>query len=211
LKHEHTAEENTVSKLNTLDFYLRGRTRFLQTNNREITLDQARGKFIIMSDNADFDSRGLDYGSSDIQDEYNLSHNWDLYKKWLKVKNHLYKAQRGDGKTFYINYLSGASLFVRPYFVASGHITPGTSAPRLSTGVISIWYLKKAYPDFPRVSCQLGLCTIAFEGTNILARDHIKHYNGGRQKRTVGIIVADFPGEDLIHEIIRNNWILKHK
>lgn len=64
-------------------------------------------------------------------------------------------------------------------------------------------------PDFPRVNCFIGICTIAFEGTNILARDQIKRLNAKRQRRTPGIVIADFPGDDLIHEIIFSNWILK--
>jgi 1-phosphatidylinositol phosphodiesterase len=204
LKHEYNAADNSRNMLETLDAYLKGRNRFLQTNNRDVTLDQARGKFIIMSDNGWFDSRGIHYDSSNIQDAYSLNSNWDLYSKWEKVRDHLHRAKDGDSNTFYINYLSGSTGSF-PYFVASGHSNPGTSAPRLSTGRTTPGW-RNSYPEFPRVSCFIGICTIAFEGTNILARDRIRQFNRSKQRRTVGIIVADFPGDDLIEQIIRNNW-----
>lgn len=71
----------------------------------------------------------------EIQDEYHLSTNWDLYDKWTKVKDHLTNANNSDPsnrKTF-INFLSGSGGSF-PYFVASGQSSPGTNAPRLLTG-----------------------------------------------------------------------------
>jgi 1-phosphatidylinositol phosphodiesterase len=204
LKEDHTASGNSRSMLATLDDYLRSYNRYLRTSNPNINLNQARGKFIILSDNGAFHSRGIPYGRfSRIQDDYHLTTNWDLYKKWSSVKNQLDQARNGPKNVFYINYLSGSGGSF-PYFVASGHQNPGTSAPRLSTGLTTPAF-RRNYPDFPRVSCFIGICTIAFEGTNILARDRIRNFNSGSNRRTVGIIVADFPGDDLIAEIIRNN------
>lgn len=207
LKHEHDAAENSRSMLDTLDAYLRNYNTYLRNTNLDITLDQARGKFIIFSNNDEFNDRGIIYGECDIQDAYNLGSNWDLYDKWEKVKSHLNKALGGNQNTFYINYLSGSSEkfpYVFPYFISSGHSSPGTSAPRLSTGLTTPGW-KNSYPDFPRLDCFIGICTISFEGTNILARNVIKNSNKQNRKRTVGIIIADFPGEDLILEIVRNN------
>jgi 1-phosphatidylinositol phosphodiesterase len=203
LKHEHADVENTETKLQTLDKYLSRYNTYLRNTNRDITLDQARGKFIIMSDNSEFNSHGIVYGQSDIQDNYHLKTNWDLYNKWEKVKEHINKAANGNQNTFYINYLSGSGGSF-PYFVASGHSSPGTSAARLSTGRTTPGW-KNSYKDFPRVNCFIGICTIAFEGTNILSRKFIKDSNKQNQKRSVGIIMADFPGDDLINEIVRNN------
>jgi 1-phosphatidylinositol phosphodiesterase len=206
LKHEYTADEDTETRLTTLDKYLSRYNTYLKNTNRGITLDQARGKFIIFSDDSEFDDRGIVYGESDIQDSYHLETNWDLYGKWEKVKAQINNAANGNKDIFYINYLSGSGGSF-PYFVASGHSSPGTSASRLSTGRTTPGW-KNSYPDFPRVNCFIGICTIAFEGTNILARDVIKYLNSNNQQRTVGIIVADFPGEDLIEEIMSNNKLL---
>jgi 1-phosphatidylinositol phosphodiesterase len=203
LKNEHTDVENTETRLQTLDKYLSRYNTYLRNTNRDITLDQARGKFIIFSDDGEFNDRGIVYGQSEIQDAFDLQTNWDLYRKWEKVRVQLNIAANGNQNTFYINYLSGSGGSF-PYFVASGHSSPGTSAPRLSTGRTTPGW-KDSYPDFPRIDCFIGICTIAFEGTNILTRDAIKNLNKQNQKRTVGIIMADFPGDDLINEIVRNN------
>jgi 1-phosphatidylinositol phosphodiesterase len=203
LKHEHNADGNTETRLTTLDKYLSRYNTYLRTTSRDITLDQARGKFIILSNDSEFDDRGIVYGQSEIQDAFNLKTNWDLYGKWEKVKEHINKAANGNQNTFYINYLSGSGGSF-PYFVASGHSSPGTKAARLSTGRTTPGW--RSYKDFPRVNCFIGICTIAFEGTNILSRNVIKHsLNTRNQKRSVGIIIADFPGDDLINEIVRNN------
>jgi 1-phosphatidylinositol phosphodiesterase len=208
LKEDHTAAENSRSMLATLDEYLRRSNRYLRTSNPNTSLGQARGRFIILSDNAAFNSRGIPYGDfSYIQDEYALRTNWDLYRKWEYVRDHLNQARNGPTNIFYINYLSGSGGSF-PYFVASGHSSPGTNAARLSTGLTTPGW-RNSYPDFPRTSCFLGICTISFEGTNILARDRIKNFNGGSNRRTVGIIVADFPGDDLIWEVIRGNLLLQ--
>lgn len=203
LKHEHEEAENSRDKAATLAMYLKNRKRFLRSKDHAITLEQARGKYIILSDNDGFDEFGIIFESSNIQDDYNLRTNWDLYSKWEKVRDHLYRAKNGESTTFYVNFVSGSGGSF-PYFVASGHSSPGTKASRLSTGLTTPGW-RKSYPDFPRVNCFIGICTIAFEGTNILARDRIQQFNRESQRRTVGIIVADFPGDGLIHEIIQNN------
>ncbi|KAG8299047.1 hypothetical protein J6590_003016 [Homalodisca vitripennis] len=206
LKEEYDSEGNSRSIAETLQWYLyKHQGTYLKTNNRDINLGSARGKFIILSDNYQFDSFGLQYGQSNIQDNYNLGTNWDLYSKWESVKNQLENAKNGDPNTFYINYLSGSGGSF-PYFVASGHSSPGTSAPRLATGMTTPGWSSSS-PDFPRIDCFIGICTIAFEGTNTLTYDKIREYNENRggSRRTVGIIVADFPGDSLIDVIIRNN------
>jgi len=105
-----------------------------------------------------------------------------------------------------MNYLSGSGVGTShrlpfPYFVVSGHGHPATDANRLSTGrTTPAW---NSWPDFPRVNCFLGICTIAFEGTNTLTYGGI--LNGYYTKR-VGIIMTDFPGWDLINRIICLNY-----
>ncbi|KAG8329689.1 hypothetical protein J6590_081020 [Homalodisca vitripennis] len=204
LKEEYDAEGNSRSISETLQEYLnRYQGTYLRTDDRNINLGSARGKYIILSDNSQFDSFGLRYRESDIQDNYSLETNFDLYNKWESVKSQLENARNGDPGTFYINYLSGSGGSF-PYFVASGHSSPGTSAPRLATGLTTPGF-SSSYPDFPRVDCFIGICTIAFEGTNILTHDRINDYNNSGSRRTVGIIVADFPGDSLIDVIVRNN------
>ena len=199
--------ENTRSMSDTLDAYLNGNRRFLREWKSSITVGEARGKFIIMSNFWAFDDHGLNYNNFYVQDDSYLTTNWDLYGRWESIWQHLSDARSGDKNSFYINYLSGYGGSF-PYFVASGHTSPGTGAARLSTGQTTPGW-KNSYPDFPRTDCFIGICTIAFEGTNILTRNKISEYTSqmrnGQRYRTVGIIVADFPGDSLISKTIDNN------
>lgn len=178
-------------------------------------LGQARGRIVIL--NA-FPSRrpyGLRYAGADIQDEYKVRTNWDLHDKWLKVKAHLEKADAtGPGQRMFLNYLS-ASGGSFPYFIVSGKSSPGTGAPRLATGLTTPGW-KNAYPDFPRVNCFLGICTIAFEGTNSLSVQHIWRLNKRHEDEAastrrpaartfVGILMTDFPGPLLVDTVTRLN------
>jgi hypothetical protein len=185
------------------------------SNNRDNPeLREMRGKIVVLQDfdrEAEVKEFGIGYPAStelavkygwDYQDRFNLTTNFDLYGKWLDVKAYLGKANEGDMGTKYLNYLS-ASGGSFPYFVASGHSSPGTSAPRLATGFTAgiAGTCSGCYPDFPRVTCFLGTCTIAFEGTNILTSDRL----GSDYAVRVGILMADFPGPDLIEKTIRLN------
>lgn len=217
LKVDHAAaDDNTQTLVETLDDYLaKAGSTYLRTVDPNIPLGDARGKFVILSNVSEFNSHGLSYASFNIQDEFSLSTNWDLYDKWLKVKQQLAVAVAGDKNEVYVNYLSGSGGAF-PYFVASGHSSPGTSAPRLATGLTTPLF-DSSYPDFPRVSCFIGICTIAFEGTNTLTRDKVAEYNAGvptggsTPGRSVGIIMADYPGDGLIEEIINNNAALRRR
>ncbi len=165
------------------------------------TLGRMRGKIVILQE---FDSArhyGMPYKSFDIQDHWNLRVISDLYDKWLKVQNHMRAANTGPEGRKFMNYLSGSSAGVRPFFVASGHVTAGTGADRLSTGRTTPAF-RNSWPDFPRVACVpliVRVCTIAYEGTNILTYERLKNY------RRVGVIMSDFPGPGLIDETIKLN------
>lgn len=172
------------------------------SRNSNPTLKQARGQVIILSDYTGQKWKSIPYRTgASIQDNNYLNTNWDLYSKWEKVKEHLNKTnkQKNNG-TRYINYLTGSGG-VFPYFVASGHSSSGTGADRLLTGLTEPGFRGK-YPDFPRVG-RLGMfASIAFEGTNVLALNYILQ----EELDFVGIVVADFPGDGLIREIIDLNF-----
>lgn len=105
---------------------------------------------------------------------------------------------------FYTNWLSGA-LTVEPFFVASGHIDPGTDGRRHTC---SKHYFGKdtIFPEFPRShlktnSFGLSYTNVYCEGTNIMTYEKLK----SERFRFVGIIFADFPGCGLIQAIIDVN------
>lgn len=177
---------------------------FWRGNDSNVKLNEVRGKIVVMRNFSGIDF-GINYGAMNAQDAYNMNTNWDLYSKWEKVKAHLQAANTAKAnipsanRSFYINYLS-ASGGSFPYFVVSGHSSPGTGASRLSTGLTTPGW-KKSYPDFPRVNCFIGICTIAFEGTNVLTYDYLTRVN------FVGVVMTDFPGHALIERIIQRNSV----
>lgn len=169
--------------------------------NENPTLGEVRGKIVMLQSFEAGTSYGINWNSDTlkIQDDYKLGTNWDLYSKWEKVKVHL-KDANGNKPNIYINFLSG-SVGSFPYFVASGQSSPQNGAPRLLTGkTTSGW--QNDWPDFPRIGCFIGICSIAFEGTNNLIINHICACSDIKH---AGIIMCDFPGPDLINTIIALN------
>jgi len=199
VKEEYNAEGTTRAFDDTFTMYKqRYGGLFWNYNSANPTLDQVRGKIVVLQNFSAKQQVGIPWGNLNIQDNYQLGTNWDLYNKWTSVKQQLGNATYGDMNRIYVNFLSGA-VGSFPYFVASGKSSPGDSAPLLSTGLTTPLF-KNSYPDFPRVACFWGMCTIAFEGTNMLTSERLPGY--GR----VGIIMADFPGKLLLRRIIERNY-----
>lgn len=171
---------------------------FWDYSSNNPTLDQIRGKIVILQDFSARQKYGISWDVLNTQDEWGSLNMWNLYNKWLSIKNHLHKATYGDKNTIFVNFLSGgAGPF--PYFAASGKVHNSDSAPLMLTGYITPLH-NNFYPDFPRVACFWKFCAIAFQGTNILTSDRLTSY--GR----VGIIYADFPGKTLLQKIIGRNF-----
>lgn len=170
-------------------------------NGMQTRLDDLRGKLVFLVDFKTSRNFGLGYGTFNIQDEFNVGSNWELYTKWQRVKGQLARAKASpeQGPSI-MNYLS-ASGGAFPYFVASGHASAKSNANRLSTGRTARKGDNSTFPDFPRVNCLPRRCTIAYEGTNTLTRDYIRKERPGY----VGFVFADFPGPDLIKAIAEVN------
>lgn len=137
------------------------------------------------------------YASFSILPHKNFGTNWDLYSKWLDVKNFLASAN-GAGKSHISFWTGNTGSF--PYFVASGKSSSGNGASLLSTGLTTPGF-KSYYPDFPRIWCFIGICTIAFQGINILAYNRIV----SQGYTYLGIVYADFFGDDLLAKFISSN------
>lgn len=200
VKEEWTASGDTREFWQTFQSYQQKYAGlFWNYSGNNPTLGQVRGKVVVLQNFSAPQSFGIDYNSLNAQDNYVLTTNWSLYSKWTAVKNQLANANSGNGNgTLYINYLSGSTGSF-PYFVASGQSSPQTSAPQLATGLTTPGF-SSYYPDFPRVACFIGICSIVFEGTNKLTAERLGNY------RHVGIIMSDFPGKDLINGIISMNF-----
>ncbi|MGB0894365.1 MAG: hypothetical protein ACPGUD_08155 [Parashewanella sp.] len=161
------------------------------------TLGDVRGEVVLINERSGGKSSGIPYSSFSVQPDFHMNTNWDLYHRWELIKEKLNAAK--DNKQFgIINYLTGwGGSF--SYFVASGHSSPQNGAPRLLTGKTTPGWNDDV--DFPRVGCLGSLCSIAFEGTNILTKEYLQKYH----PTYAGIIVADFPGSGLIQAVIDAN------
>lgn len=197
LKNEHKAEGNSRTYDDTWQWYNSRYSDIMSSHIPESnpTLGQVRGKLLVL--------HGSGNSKPYIQDEYKVSDWTKLYDKWKHVKIHLIKTNgQKDSGNIYINFLSGASsnfIHVNPWFVASGFSSTSTYSPCMSTGLTTFTH-KSTWPDFPRVACALGGCTICYKGINILFGEMLKKHN-----YHTGIVFMDFPGKDLIEAIINQN------
>jgi hypothetical protein len=152
------------------------------------------------------------------QDYYGLNTTYDLNTKWSLAEsffNYVNASARNSyNGVFYYNHLSAVASLPSngyPYFYASGQSSPGNGDPLLLTGLTTPGF-NSYYPDFPRIGCFIGICSIAFEGMNQLAAEYLNSIpfaDGNRfvksASSTVGIVLADFPGKDLIAAIANVN------
>lgn len=171
------------------------------------TMKEIRGKIVVLQDFSAPIRVGIPWNSLNIQDNFNLGDNWDLANKWHAIQQQLNNADSGPRTTTYVNFLSGSGGSF-PYFVASGHSSPGTGAPQLLTGwtrgIINTCGLSdKCIPEYPSVNCFLGTCSVAFVGTNLLTMNTI---NSRSMPRRYGIVYADFPGAGLVSAVIAANF-----
>ncbi len=202
VKKEGSGGGNTKSFEQVFEHYAHkeGQDLFWKPTGASPTLHDVRGKIVVLQNFSAPTSAGLDYDRFDIEDNYWVDTNWDLYRKWEYVRDHLEKARKEKGRRFFMTYLSAAGGSF-PYFVAGGRVWASDSAPHLSTGLVTPLF-KSRYPDFPRAGCLGPICSIMFAGTNELVVDKILRDN---PPPFVGIVMADFPGPELIGRIIAAN------
>ncbi|MCW5258224.1 phosphatidylinositol-specific phospholipase C domain-containing protein [Verminephrobacter aporrectodeae subsp. tuberculatae] len=227
------ASGNTRYFGETLHSYIKKYGESLFWNNSEgesnPTLRSVRGKIIILSDfplgNASATlpdgslaekeiigptgkfKYGLSYRQARIHDSYNLDTKWSLYGKWENLKKYLATTNsQTPSSNLDIGYMSGSGGGALPYFVAGGRMHANTSANHLWTGATetATGINRNTWPDFPRGSCTWGIgwiCSIFFSGLNELTATWLAKNN----PQYAGILVADFPGNDLIDRVIRLN------
>lgn len=142
--------------------YLSIRNNFLNViwspTSQNPVLGETRGKIVIIQDFTASAIYGLLYSTFTVLPHKVYGTNWDQYDKWLAVKSFLASTNSSGSSriSFWTGY--GGSF---PYFVASGKSSPGNGDPRLVTGLTTPAF-SSSYPDFPRVACFWGMCTIVF-------------------------------------------------
>lgn len=119
-------------------------------------LGEVRGQLVLLQDFTSVTIHGMLMATFSTLPHKYFSSNWVLYDKWLEIKNFLPGVNTAKKSKIMFWTGHGASY---PYFVASGKSSPTGS--RLSTGLTTPGF-KSSYPDFPRVACFIGICTIAF-------------------------------------------------
>jgi 1-phosphatidylinositol phosphodiesterase len=186
-----TFEDTFISYKNTYS------TIIWNPTTQNPVLGEVRGKIVIIQDFSGLSIHGLMYSTFTVLPHKWFSTNWDQYDKWMAVKSFLASSNTvGDSMlSFWTGH--GGSF---PYFVASGKSSPGNTAPRLATGLTTPGF-SSSYPDFPRVGCFIGICTIAFEGINILGYNYINNNN----LKYLGIVFTDFLGDILLQKAVGLN------
>ena len=212
VKQEYSSNQSFTADLRAaltkFSSYIWKNPTWVETNP---TLDSVRGKVVILRDYTDNDDQSIQYGTINIQDNYQLATNWELYNsKWPAVRQQLNAANSGPPATVYMNYLSGSTGSF-PYFVASGKSSPGTYDPQLFTGT-TVWNANDSWCFGLYNSCPDGTitryastCTNScyFNGTNQLAVEYIR----SQGIRKTGIIMMDFPGAGILNTIIGLNFL----
>ncbi|MBR7835758.1 ricin-type beta-trefoil lectin domain protein [Actinospica durhamensis] len=194
---------------NLVRHFLDQDTRIYRGTSDNPSLGEIRGKIVILQNFISTVRVGLPWyrAGVSIQDDHHLTTNWDLATKWWAIDAQLKAADSGPADTAYVNFLS-ASGGSFPYFVASGHSSPGTNAPNLLTGwtrgaIDTCGLSVRCIPQYPSVNCFAGLCSVAFVGTNVLTMREIDSQPDTHHR--YGIVYADFPGSGLIQDIIAAN------
>lgn len=159
-------------------------------------LGEVRGKIVIVKRFNERQRNGLTYNDFNILDNYEMGTNWDLYSHWSRIKSRLASMTPSPYGGYITHIVGSGGSF--PYFVASGRSSP--DGGHLVTGLTTPGW-SGSYPDFPRDSCFIGICSIYFKGLNELTAEYLKT----RMPAFAGIVVADFPGRSLIDAIIERN------
>lgn len=160
-------------------------------------LGEVRGKVVIIQDFPALKIYGLLYSTFTVLGHKQYGTNWDQYSRWMDIKSFL-SASNTAGSSRLSFWTGNVGSF--PYFVASGKSSPGNSAPLLATGLTTPGF-SSSYPDFPRVACFIGICTIAFQGINILAYNYIVSQGFSY----LGIVFTDFLGDAVLAKSVSLN------
>ncbi|WP_052809853.1 phosphatidylinositol-specific phospholipase C [Streptomonospora alba] len=176
LKQEHTAEENTRSYEETLDWYIDENPETSARLRQHLwrpsagdgaipTLGEVRGRIVVLQDFGSGGAYGPRWNGArmDVQDDYDLPTLFHVPQKWDAARAHFERADAGDSGVLYVNHLS-----------ASGGALPSS----IAYGALGV------------------------EGMNSRALDYLA---AGNVQRT-GVVMADFPGPDLVETVIAHNF-----
>lgn len=185
LKSEYTAEENTRSYEDTLNWYIHENpeTKNLLAahlwtppagyDGQIPTLGESRGKIVILQEFSSAEPFGPRWGGTrvDLQDDYQLSGLDEIPVKWGKVQAHFAAARAGAAKTLFVNHLSA---------------TFSSDLLSIARGTLPVTVAKGA----PGV---IGMV------------DRTQNYLRANSTGRTGVVMADFPTTALIEAILACN------
>jgi 1-phosphatidylinositol phosphodiesterase len=119
-------------------------------------LGEVRGKILLLQEFNSLVIHGLLWATFSVLPNKKIGTNWDLYSKWLDIKGFMPGANAAKKSKIAFWTGHGGSY---PYFVASGKSSP--TGNRLLTGLTTPGF-KSSYPDFPRIGCFIGICSICY-------------------------------------------------
>lgn len=170
---------------------------FWTPTTQDPQLGEVRGQILLLQEFTSVDIYGLLWATFTVLPNYNMGTNWDLYTRWLAIKSFLPAAN--TARKSQIQFWSGHGGSY-PYFVVSGKssMSGGCLSTALTTPGFSSYY-----PDFPRVACFIGICTICFDGMNNMGYNYIVN----KGYTYTGIVYTDFYGDDLMKMILGKNLV----
>ncbi|AFU17397.1 Phosphatidylinositol-specific phospholipase (plasmid) [Bacillus thuringiensis MC28] len=204
LKEEHDAESGSLAFEEIFKRYWENpqysKYFWQPSNSQNPTLNEVRGKIVVLQNFSASRSFGISYNSLRTQDNYNVAKSPDsMYEKWTAVGNHLKVANASNRQSIYLNHLSATEGLASvtgggyPWFIASGYRGRGTND---GSAMITDYRTDK-WPDFPRG--YYG--QVFYGGMNLLTTQYIQQWS----IQHTGIIAADFPGRGLVDRVIRLN------
>ena len=116
VKEEYSAKGNTRSFGETLTSYLKGHEQFWYTGQSVPSLQQARGKVVLVSRHGEVP--GIPWRSLSVQDQYKVSGVKQIADKWKLVKAQFEASNKNEEQKLHVNFCSGASFWSPPNVVS---------------------------------------------------------------------------------------------
>lgn len=161
IKEEGKPKENTRTFFKTYQSLIQPHSKRWYAKKTMPELDQVRGKIVVISRNRHI--QGIPWRELAVQDQFKVSGNKAMHKKWRIFKKHFEKSQQlPKNKQAAVHFATGNGVFSPPLILAR------FINPLLEN------YLNKN-------------------------QELIKH------RKLRGIVVLDFPSQDLIHSLIQSN------
>ncbi|EOP90504.1 hypothetical protein IGM_02197 [Bacillus cereus HuB4-4] len=173
VQEEHEPQGNTRSFGATFaEYHSRYSDIFGNPTSNNPTLGEVRGRIILLQQ---FSGSlfGINYGSLDIQDQWNIASGLfpgNIYNKWIAIRNHFNRTMNDSNRSsansrIYLNHLSANTSSIRPplvtdwwpypWFVASGYQRRfNNSSEEVATSLQSQAY---NWPDYIRARSIVGL------------------------------------------------------